>query len=327
VIQRRVFQVLLLTLVVASISVPLARAQALSSEVILIRITSTIDYKLADLIANAAADIEQGSAAKLLLEIDADAGYYAPSMELVQQLSSIRTSVIAYVGPAGASASSFSAFLAMASGLLAMNGGTAIGNAAVGVDDAASVNYLAGVMQSLALMNGRNAPAASQMVTSNAEYSAETAYSKGLCDLIVDSYPSLLAALHVDSSNVVEMKLSQYPSTDSDTAYQFVKFFADPFVLRFMFVALAILVMTNLLLTLLRPRRSKLDGASSALFELIRMEVLSPDVYRPPTETQLYETPLHTSQNTPSPPPVKMSRVPTHPPERRVEKPLEVRKR
>jgi membrane-bound ClpP family serine protease len=320
--------ILFVTFVVASIaSVPLAKAQAVGPDVILIRITSTIDYKLQDLIANAAADIERGTASKLLLEIDTDAGYYAPSMELVQQLSSIRTNVVAYVGPAGATASSFSTFLAMASGLLAMNGGTAIGNAAAGIDDAASVNYLAGIMQSLALMNGRNAPAASQMVTANAEYSAETAYSKGICDLIVDSYQSLLAALNVDSSNVVEMKLSQYPSTDSDTAYQLVKLFADPFVLRFMFVTLAILVMANLLLTLLRPRKSKLDDANSALFELIRMEVLSPDVYRPPTGVELHETPLHTSQNTPSPPAFKMSRVPTHPPERRVEKPIEVRKR
>jgi len=320
--------VLLLALVAASAASPISRARAGSDEVILIRITSTIDYKFADLIANAVTEVEQGDAGKLLLEIDTDSGYYAPSMALVDQLSSIRASVISYVGPAGAVSSSFSTFLAMGSGLLVMNEGTMIGNAAAGVEDVASVNYLAGVMQSLAVMNGRNAPAAAQMVTANVEYSADSAYSKGVCDLIVDSYAGLLSTLNIDPQNVVEMKPSQYPSTNNDTGYELLRFFGDPFILRCLFIAMAALVMINLLMTLVRPKRSKLDEPSRAIFELIRMEVLSPDIYRPSSDVLLNETPLHTSQNTPpSPPTFKMSRVPTHPPERRVEKPIEVRKR
>jgi len=325
---RHTIETLLLAVIALSVVVvPLAKTRAASNEVILIRVTSTIDYKIADLITNAAADVARGDAAKLLLEIDTDSGYYAPSMQLVDQLSSIRTDVIAYIGPAGAASSSFSTFLAMVSGLLAMNAGTTIGNAAAEVNDAASVNYLAGVMQSLAVMNGRNALAAGEMVTVNAEYSADTAYSTRICDLVVDSYGSLLTTINVDPANVVEMKPSQYPSTNSDIGYELLKFFGDPFVLRCLFVVFGLLVMTNLLLTITRPRRSKLDDANHAIFELIRMEVLSPDAYRPASLVELNETPLHTPQNTPFPPAFKMSRVPTHPPDKRVERPIEVRKR
>ena len=325
---RRTLQILLLAMAGMSIfSASFAKTLAVSSEVILIRVTSTIDYKLADLVASAVAAVEQGDAGKLLLEIDANSGFYAPTMQLVDQLSSIRENVIAYVGPAGASSSSFSTFLAMVSGVLAMNAGTAIGNAASGVNDVPSVNYLAGVMQSLAIINGRNAPAAAQMVTANTQYSADTAYSERVCDLIVSSYEGLLTALNLNPANVVEMTPNQYPSTNSDVAYQMLKFFGDPLVLRCLFVLLAALVMVNLLLTILRPRRSKLDDANRAIFELIRMEVLSPDVYRPMNEVRLNETALHTLQNTPSPPAFRMSRVPTHPPDRRLEKPIEVRKR
>ena len=327
--RRRCFvEILLLTLVVGSLfSLPLLKARAASSHVILIRVNSSIDYKMADLITGAVADVERGDAAKLLLEIDTASGFYAPSMELVQQLSSIRASVVAYVGPAGAASSGFSTFLAMVSGLFVMNDGTTVGDAAAGIGDVSSLNYLAGVMQSLAAMNGRNAPAAAQMVTANVQYSADVAYSKTICDLIVDSYATLLSTLKIDPANVVERQPSQYSSTNSDALNSLVKFFADPFILRCMFVAFAVLVMVNLLLTIVRPRRSKLDEANQAIFELIRMEVLSPDIYRPTSEVSVNETPLHTSQNTPSPPPFKVSRVPTHPPDKRLEGPIEVRKR
>jgi hypothetical protein len=121
--------------------------------------------------------------------------------------------------------------------------------------------------------------------------------------------------------------LNQYPATNNDAANALVKFLADPFVLRCLFVAFAALVMLNLVLKLARPPKSKLDEASRAIYELIRMEVLSPDIYRPSSEVHLNETPLHTSQNTPSTPPFKVSRVPTHPPDKRVERPIEVKER
>jgi membrane-bound ClpP family serine protease len=326
----RIPQILLLaTITVMAVATTSTRAVADNSQVILIRISSSIDYRTADLIANAATDVQQGSAAKLLLELDADSGYYAPSMQLVDLLSSIRTRVVAYIGPSGAVSESFSAFIAMSSGFLAMNSGTSIGNAGAGVVDSENANYLAGLMGSLAVMNGRNAPAAAAMVTRNVEYSAEDAYSKGVCDLEVDSFNSLLSTLKVDPASIVERTLSQYPSMNNSAGYDLVKFLADPFVLKSLFILCGFLVMLNLAMVLAKPHRSKLDEANHALLELIRMEVLSSDLYRVPPDQHQIENLTYTPPSAPTIPPVRMSRVPTPTSSsgKRLEKPMEVRKR
>jgi membrane-bound ClpP family serine protease len=323
----RIIQVLLLAATtISALSTPLGKASATSPQIILIRINSAIDYKTADLIANAADAVQRGDAAKLLLELDTDSAYYAPSMQLVDQLSSIRTKVIAYVGPAGAVSSTFSAFVAMASGLLVMNTGTSIGNAAAGVGDPDTVNYLTVLMRSLAVMNGRNALAAAEMVAGNVEYSADDAYLKGVCDLEVDSYGALLSTLNLNPANIVEVKPSQYPSVNSDTGYALVKFFADPFLMKSLFVGCAVLVMLNLLIAVARPRRSKLDETNQTILELVRMELLSLDLRLSAGESHLNDTPLHTIANTPSPATFKMSRVPTPFPNKRLERQIEVRK-
>jgi membrane-bound ClpP family serine protease len=328
--QGRLLQILLLaTIMTMALTMIPARAVADSSQVILIRISSSIDYRTADLIANAATDVQQGFAAKLLLEVDADSGYYAPSMQLVDRLSSIRTRVLAYIGPSGAVSESFSAFIAMSSGFLAMNSGTSIGNAGAEVVGSENANYLAGLMGSLAVMNGRNAPAAAAMVTKNVEYSAEDAYSKGVCDLEVDSFNSLLSTLKVDPASIVERTLSQYPSMNNSAGYDLVKFLADPFVLKSLFIVCGFLVMLNLAIVLVKPRRNKLDDANHALLELIRMEVLSSDLYRLPPDQHPTENLMYTPSSAPGIPPIRLSRVPTPTPnsEKRLEKPMEVRKR
>ena len=323
----RVFQILLLATMVAS---ALANAPTIaiadSSQIILVRISTSIDYRTADLIANAATDIQQGNAAKLLLEVDTDSGYYAPSMQLVDRLSSIRAKVVTYIGPSGAVSESFSAFIAMSSGFLAMNSGTSIGNAGAGISDSATTNYLAGIMGSLAVMNGRNGPAAAAMVTRNVEYSAEDAYSKGICDLEVDSYNSLLVTLKIDPASIVERTLSQYPSMNNSADYDLVKFLADPFVLKSLFILCGFLVMLNLVIVMAKPRSNKKDEANHALLELIRMEVLSSDLYRVPPSEHATETLTYTPTYSPSIP-VKLSRVPTPGPDKRLEKPIEVKKR
>lgn len=297
-----------------------------SGQVILIRINSAIDYKSADLIANAATDIERGDAATLLIELDSDSGFYGPSMQIVERLSSIRTKVIAYVGPAGANSSAYGAFVAMASGVLAMNVETTIGKAALDAKDPDSVNYLMNLMRSLATMNGRNAEAAVQMVTENLEYTADDAYSRSVCDLKVDSYESLLSALKLDAANVIERKSGQELNISHETGYEFLKLFADPTTMKYLFIAITILVMFNLALAIARPRRSKLDEPPEALLEFIRMEILAFDQQRFRDDGHVHDLPLQTVANMPTPPPFKMSKVPTPLPDKRLERPLEVKK-
>jgi membrane-bound ClpP family serine protease len=324
---RLIERFLLTTIMLASIfSILHSSAAGASAQVILIRINTAIDYKTADLIANAATDIERGDAAILLIELNGDTGYYSPSMQVVERLNSIRTKVIAYVGPTGAVSSAYNTFVAMASGVLAMNVGTTIGKAAIAVENPASVNYLMNLMRSLATMNGRNAAAAVRMVTDNLEYSADEAYSKGVCDLKVDSYQNLLSILKLDTVSVVERKPSQGLEISRENGYEFLRLFADPTTLKYLFIAITALVMFNLALTIARPRRKKLDETHQALLDFIRTELLAIDLQETMSDSHVHETPLHTVANMPTPPSFKVSRVPTPLPNRRLERPLEVRK-
>jgi membrane-bound ClpP family serine protease len=301
-------------------------ANGASSQVILLHINSVIDYKMADLIDDAVTDIENGNAGRLLLVIDSYDGYYAPAMQIVDRLSSIRDKVIAYVGPSGAVSSAFSVYTAMVSGLLAMNEGTAIGQAAVAADGPDSASYMTNLMRSLATMNGRNAEAAVQMVANNLVYSADEAYARGICDMKVDSYSSLLSALKIDPSNVVEKQSGPALNISQQSGYEFLKLFADSQTLKYLFIAITALVMLNLTLALLRPRRRKPDETHEALLEFIRVEMLALDLQRAARDASVNETPLHTVANMPTPPSFKMSRVPTPLPSKRLEKPLEVKK-
>ena len=305
---------------------PFGAVGGASAQVILIKINSVIDYKTADLIANAATDIERGDAATLLIEMDSDGGYYSPSMRIVERLSSIRTKVIAYVGPTGAVASAYNPFVAMASGVLAMNVGTRIGKAAIDTQNPDAANYLMNLMRSLAEMNGRNAEAAARMVTENRDYSADEAYSRGVCDLKVDSYENLLSVLKVSAANVIERKSSQELKITNENGYEFLKLFADPTTLKYLFIAITALVMFNLILAIARPRRKKLDETHQALLDFIRMELLAVDLQRFMDGSHVHETPLLTVANMPLPPPFKVSRVPTPLPNKRLERPLEVKK-
>ena len=304
----------------------ISRAHGASSQVILIRINSTIDYKTADLISNAANDIQQGNAAALLIELDSDNGFYGPAMQIVQQLSSIKARVIAYVGPAGAISSAYGAYLAMASGLLAMNEGTIIGQAGLDAKDPDSMNYLMNLMSSLATMNGRNAGAATRMVADNLGYTADEAYMQRVCDLKVKSYEALLSALKLDSRNVIERSTGPELNINRDTVYQFLKLFADRTTLEILFIIVTILVMLNLILAITRPRRSRLDETHETLLEFIRMEIQALDLQRSNDEGHLHDHLLQTVANMPTPPPFKVSKVPTPLTEKRLEKPLEVKK-
>ena len=222
--------------------------------------------------------------------------------------------------------SAYGAFLAMASGVLAMNEGTIIGRASLDMKDPDAANYLMNLMRSLATMNGRNAEAAVQMVAENLEYSADEAYSRGICDLKVASYENLLSTLKLDTANVIERKSTQELTINHDTGYGFLKLFADPTTLKYLFITLTLMVMINLALVIARPRRSRLDETHETLLEFIRMEMMAVDLQRSGTDRQMHDTPLHTVGNMPTPPPSNVSRVPTPLLNKRMEKPLEVKK-
>jgi membrane-bound ClpP family serine protease len=299
-----------------------------SATTILIRIDSVIDYKTVDLVNEAVNDIKEGRAVTLLIEVDSDTGYPAPTLNIVNTLRSLNITTIAYIGPKGAVASAYAAYLAMATKVLAMNEGTTIGMADIASNNSVESNSLMSLMRELATSRGKNAEAAERMATDNVEYSAEEAYANGICDMVVTSYEALLNNLSIDASSIIEKTRDQGFSINYQDGYAFLKLIVDPTAIKYLFFAVTGLVCLDLLLAVARPRKARKDETYQRLLDLMRMEIQSSlilDASRAPPI--VHETPLHTLTNIPSDPTFKLNRLPTHEPVRRMERPLEVRKR
>jgi len=299
-----------------------------SGTAILVRIDSAIDYKTVDLVDEAAEDIKEGKAVTLLIQVNSDTGYSAPTLNIVNKLRSLNVTTVAYIGPNGAVASAYAAYLAMASKVLAMNKGTMIGMARITPSNSAETNSLVNLMRELAASRGRNAEAAERMTIDNVVYSAEEAYAKGVCDLVVDSYEGLLKRLDIDAANVMEKVPDLGSYVNFQGSYAFFKLLVDPTTIKCLFFAVAGLVCLNLMSAIARPRKTRKDETYQPLLDLMRMEIqssLTLDTNR--TRMVVHETPLHTPANIPSDPTFKLNRLPTLEPARRMERPLEVRKR
>jgi membrane-bound ClpP family serine protease len=297
---------------------------------ILVRIDSAIDYKTVDLVDEAARDINEGRARTLLIQLNSDIGYSAPTLNIVNKLRSLNVTTVTYIGPNGAVASAYAAYLAMASKVLAMNKGTIIGMARITQSNSAETNSLMNLMRELATSRGRNAEAAERMTIDNVAYSADEAYAKGVCDLVVDSYESLLKKLNIDAANVIEKTLDLGSYTEYQGSYAFFKLLVDPTTIKYLFFAVAGLVCLNLMLALARPRRGKTrkDETYQPLLDLMRMEIQNSFILDANRTTMVvHETPLHTAADIPPDPTFKLNRLPTCEPARRIERPLEVRKR
>jgi ATP-dependent protease ClpP protease subunit len=299
-----------------------------SGTAILIRINSAIDYKTVDLVDEAAKDMSEGRAATLLIQVNSDAGYLAPTLNIVNKLRSLNVTTVAYIGPKGAVASAYAAYLAMATKVMAMNRGTMIGMATITSTDSAETNSLMNLMSVLAASRGRNAVAAERMTINNVVYSAEEAYDKGVCDLLVDSYEGLLKKLNIDPANVIEKTPDLGSYINYQGSYAFFKLLVDSTTIKYLFLAVAGLVCLNLIFAVARPRKRRKDETYQSLLDLMRMEIQSSLILdNSRTTVVVHETPLHTLANIPSDPTFKLNRLPTLEPARRIERPLEVRKR
>jgi len=299
-----------------------------SATTILIRIDSVIDYKTVDLVDEAGKDIKEGRALALIIQLNSGTGYLSPTLNIVNKIRALNITTITYIGPKGAVASAYAAYLAMAGQVLAMNEGTAIGMARIAPTDSGEANSLMNLMRELATSRGRNAEASERMVIDNVAYSAEEAYAKAVCDILVNNYESLLKRLNIDAANVIEKTRDQGPNIDYQDFYPFFRLFVDPTTIKYLFLAVAGLVCINLLFAVARPRRTSKDETYQTLLDLMRMEMQSSLILDAVRATEaVHETPLHTPANIPSDPTFKLNRLPTPEPAKRLERPLEVRKR
>lgn len=170
----------------------------------LARITGTIDPASSNYLVTAIHAAESENAEALIVELDTPGGLVTSVREMAQAIDRSRVPVVVYVTPAGASATSAGALLALASHFAAMAPGTNLGAAhpvdASGKDVEGTMkekaaNDVAAFARSLAELRKRNRELAEKIVLKSQSLTAQEARDQGVVELVVATRDELLMAL------------------------------------------------------------------------------------------------------------------------------------
>ncbi len=147
---------------------------------------------------------ERVNAEALVVELDTPGGLVSSVRQMAQSIDEAHVPVVVYVTPAGASATSAGALLALAANYAAMAPGTNLG-AAHPVDSGGkdiggamgekAVNDTAAFARGMAELRGRDPKLAEQIVSKSVSFSAQEARDKGLVDFLASDRHELLSKL------------------------------------------------------------------------------------------------------------------------------------
>ena len=172
-----------------------------SPEVWMVTLRGTIDPATTSYLKTALVQAQAEKAEALLVELDTPGGLVSSVNAMAQAIEESKIPVIVFVTPAGASATSAGALLALASHLAAMAPGTRIG-AAHPVDSSGKdisgvmgekvANDTAAFARSFADLRGRNREVAEALVLKSRSLTAEEALNTKLIEIIASDRQDLL---------------------------------------------------------------------------------------------------------------------------------------
>jgi len=167
-------------------------------------IRGTINPGSSDYLISSIHAAERAGAQALIVELDTPGGLVSSVREMAQAIDHSKVPVVVYVTPAGASATSAGALLALASHVAAMAPGSAIG-AAHPVDSSGkdipgamgekAVNDTAAFARGLAELRGRNRELAEQVVSKSRSLTAQEALAQKLVEVIAVDRSELIQKL------------------------------------------------------------------------------------------------------------------------------------
>lgn len=158
-----------------------------------IEIRGTINPASAQYLQRSLEEATAQGARALLVELDTPGGLVSSTREMAQSIDRSQIPVIVYVTPAGASATSAGALLAISAHVAAMAPGSNIGAAhpvgsggeeIEGASGEKAVNDVAAFARGLAELRGRPVDVASAVVSKSESFSAEEALKKKLIDVV-----------------------------------------------------------------------------------------------------------------------------------------------
>lgn len=147
---------------------------------------------------------EKDGAQCVVLRLDTPGGLDSSMRKIIQKMLSSSVPVVVYVWPRGARAASAGAFIGIASDILVMSPGTAIGAAhpvgmgseVKGVMSEKVTNDAAAYVRSLAKMKKRNAVWAEKAVRKSQSLNEREAVNEKIADFVADDVNELLAKIH-----------------------------------------------------------------------------------------------------------------------------------
>lgn len=203
----------------------LARAERVE----LIQLTGAIGPATASYVTRAIKHTTAENAECLVIQLDTPGGLLDSTKEIVQALYASPVPTVAYVAPAGATASSAGCFITLAADVAAMAPNTSIGAAhPVSMGGGGEVepdsvmkqkleNFATSFIESIAAKRKRNVEWAKSAVRESASITAEQALEKKVIDLIAQTVPDLLKQLdgravngrklHTAAAQVVEVPM------------------------------------------------------------------------------------------------------------------------
>lgn len=172
-------------------------ARAENGTVLVVPVADPITPVVADHLADAVRDAEEGGYRAVVVELDTPGGLDTSMRLIVQTFLEADVPVVVYVSPQGARAASAGTMITMAAHVAAMAPGTTIG-AATPVDLSGAeisekvLNDAAAYAVSIAERRGRSVAFAEAAVREGRAVSAEAAVEEGAVDLVAASLPELL---------------------------------------------------------------------------------------------------------------------------------------
>lgn len=187
-------------LALAVLALPAGGQQERSGPVHVIEVSGEIDPVIADWFDGRMRSAEHAGAAAVVVQLDTPGGLMVAMDEMVATMRQAGITVVTWVGPSGARATSAGAFLAAASDIIVMAPGTNIGSATPvsgGGDDldAKVVNDSAASIAALAEETGHPPELFRQMVTEARNFTASEARTNGVADGIAPDLPAVLTTI------------------------------------------------------------------------------------------------------------------------------------
>ena len=244
-------QIAFLIIILTLLLYPEFIADASSSKVLVVELSSTIDQSALELVSQAVREAENIDAEALILILNTPGGGLKETFAIADIIQKSSIPVVGYVYPKGAAAWSAGTFILLNTHIAAMADHTIIGSCqpveitmsgAKPINDSKTINALVGWIKERAAMYGRNSSAAELFITQNLNVNSSQAYKMGVIEVVAPNLNILLDDINGYNVNTSIGRITLHTENASivwftpSIGIQFLKIISDPMITSLLFM-------------------------------------------------------------------------------------------